>query len=54
MNIYSWLISLEILKILLRDENLGEDVDLKALSIKTESFSGSDLKCLSYVLNLIW
>jgi len=34
----------EILKILLRDEELGEDVDLAALGVKTESFSGSDLK----------
>ena len=34
----------EILKILLRDETLGPDVDLKALSKRTPSFSGSDLK----------
>ena len=34
----------EILKILLRDETLGEDVDVKALAKRTESFSGSDLK----------
>lgn len=36
--------SLEILKILLRDEPLASDVDLKVLAKKTESFSGSDLK----------
>ena len=35
---------LEILKILLRDEPLDQDVDLKLLAHKTESFSGSDLK----------
>ena len=34
----------EILKILLRDEKLAEDVDLQALAKRTESFSGSDLK----------
>ena len=34
----------EILKILLRDEALAVDVDLKLLAKKTESFSGSDLK----------
>jgi len=34
----------EILKILLRDETLGPDVDLKVLSKRTPSFSGSDLK----------
>ena len=34
----------EILKILLRDETLVDDVDLKQLAKKTESFSGSDLK----------
>ena len=34
----------EILKILLRDEALAEDVDLKQLAKRTESFSGSDLK----------
>ena len=34
----------EILKIHLRDERLGEDVDLTALGVKTEYFSGSDLK----------
>ena len=38
------IVSAEILKILLRDEELGEDVDLAALGVKTESFSGSDLK----------
>lgn len=36
--------STEILKILLRDEKLGDDVDLQALGVRTESFSGSDLK----------
>lgn len=34
----------EILKILLRDETLAHEIDLKALAKKTESFSGSDLK----------
>ena len=34
----------EILKILLRDEALAVDVDLKQLAKKTDSFSGSDLK----------
>lgn len=34
----------EILKILLRDETLADDVDLQVLAQKTESFSGSDLK----------
>ena len=34
----------EILKILLRDETLAPDVDLKLLAKKTDSFSGSDLK----------
>ena len=37
-------ISAEILKILLHDEPLAPDVDLKVLARKTESFSGSDLK----------
>jgi SpoVK/Ycf46/Vps4 family AAA+-type ATPase len=35
---------LEILKIMLRNEQLAPDVDVKALAKKTESFSGSDLK----------
>jgi SpoVK/Ycf46/Vps4 family AAA+-type ATPase len=35
---------IEILKILLHDESLGPDVDLKVLAKKTTSFSGSDLK----------
>lgn len=34
----------EILKILLRDEVLAPDVDLKWLAKRTELFSGSDLK----------
>lgn len=34
----------EILKILLRDETLAPEIDLRALATKTESFSGSDLK----------
>lgn len=34
----------EILKILLRDESLASDIDLKALAQLTGSFSGSDLK----------
>ncbi|KAH9951922.1 AAA-domain-containing protein [Amylocystis lapponica] len=45
----------EILKILLRDEKLAEDVDLKTLAKKTESFSGSDLKhlCVSAALDAV-
>ena len=34
----------EILKILLKDETIGEDVTPQFLAKKTESFSGSDLK----------
>jgi SpoVK/Ycf46/Vps4 family AAA+-type ATPase len=34
----------EILKILLRNEKLGDDVDIESLAQKTEAFSGSDLK----------
>ena len=34
----------EILKILLRDEVLWDDVDLQWLAKRTELFSGSDLK----------
>ncbi|KAI8998531.1 AAA-domain-containing protein [Trametes punicea] len=45
----------EILKILLRDETLADDVDLKLLAKKTESFSGSDLKhlCVSAALDAV-
>ncbi|KAH9946015.1 AAA-domain-containing protein [Epithele typhae] len=45
----------EILKILLRDETLAHDVDLKRLAKKTESFSGSDLKhlCVSAALDAV-
>ncbi|KAF9069916.1 hypothetical protein BDP27DRAFT_1324801 [Rhodocollybia butyracea] len=45
----------EILKILLRDEVLGEDIDLDVLAKQTESFSGSDLKhlCVSAALDAI-
>ncbi|KAH7923865.1 AAA-domain-containing protein [Leucogyrophana mollusca] len=45
----------EILKILLRDENLSSDMDLKALAKQTESFSGSDLKhlCVSAALDAV-
>ncbi|KAI0780811.1 AAA-domain-containing protein [Trametes elegans] len=45
----------EILKILLRDETLADDVDLKQLAQKTESFSGSDLKhlCVSAALDAV-
>ncbi|RDX56644.1 AAA-domain-containing protein [Lentinus brumalis] len=45
----------EILKILLRDETLADDVDLKQLAKKTESFSGSDLKhlCVSAALDAV-
>jgi hypothetical protein len=34
----------EILKILLRDESLSPEVDLKTLARDTPTFSGSDLK----------
>ncbi|OAX43585.1 AAA-domain-containing protein [Rhizopogon vinicolor AM-OR11-026] len=45
----------EILKILLRDETLAHEIDLKALAKKTESFSGSDLKhlCVSAALDAV-
>ncbi|KAG5653975.1 hypothetical protein H0H81_008843 [Sphagnurus paluster] len=48
----------EIMKILLRDEALGNDLDISTLAKKTESFSGSDLKrkslyCLYILLLLI-
>jgi SpoVK/Ycf46/Vps4 family AAA+-type ATPase len=34
---------LKILKVILKDENLAEDVDLKEIAEKTQEFSGSDL-----------
>lgn len=34
----------EILRILLRDESLAEDVTVETLAARTDSFSGSDLK----------
>jgi len=34
----------EILKILLRDERLAADVTIEVLAMRTDSFSGSDLK----------
>ncbi|KAF8636457.1 hypothetical protein AX17_003273 [Amanita inopinata Kibby_2008] len=45
----------EILKILLRDEQLADDVDIKNLARGTESFSGSDLKhlCVSAALDAV-
>ncbi|KAG9226382.1 hypothetical protein CCMSSC00406_0003261 [Pleurotus cornucopiae] len=45
----------EILKILLRDESLAEDVSPNDLAKKTESFSGSDLKhlCVSAALDAV-
>ncbi|KAF8580891.1 AAA-domain-containing protein [Ramaria rubella] len=45
----------EILKILLRDENLTPEVDLGSLARRTESFSGSDLKhlCVSAALDAV-
>lgn len=45
----------EILKILLRDETLGPDVDLATLAKRTEAFSGSDLKhlCISAALDAV-
>jgi SpoVK/Ycf46/Vps4 family AAA+-type ATPase len=45
--------SLEILKILLRDETLSPDVDLKILARDTPTFSGSDLKRKSNFLGVI-
>lgn len=35
---------IEILRILLRDESLAEDVTIESLAAKTDTFSGSDLK----------
>ncbi|KZV86561.1 AAA-domain-containing protein [Exidia glandulosa HHB12029] len=45
----------EILKIMLRDEILEPDVDLKALAKRAESFSGSDLKhlCVAAALDAV-
>ncbi|KAK2466983.1 hypothetical protein APHAL10511_001241 [Amanita phalloides] len=45
----------EILKILLRDEKLADDVNIKSLAKKTDSFSGSDLKhlCVSAALDAV-
>ncbi|KAI0065437.1 AAA-domain-containing protein [Artomyces pyxidatus] len=45
----------EILKILLRDEDLAPNVDLKKLAQDTPSFSGSDLKhvCVSAALDSV-
>ncbi|KAF7363385.1 AAA domain-containing protein [Mycena sanguinolenta] len=45
----------EILKILLRDETLGPDVDIEDIGKKTENFSGSDLKhlCVSAALDAV-
>ncbi|KAG1754494.1 hypothetical protein EDB19DRAFT_1969664, partial [Suillus lakei] len=45
----------QILKILLRDETLAPEIDLRALATKTESFSGSDLKhlCVSAALDAV-
>ncbi|KIK98855.1 hypothetical protein PAXRUDRAFT_823407 [Paxillus rubicundulus Ve08.2h10] len=44
-----------ILNILLRDETLAPDVDVKTLAAQTESFSGSDLKhlCVSAALDSV-
>ncbi|KAJ7046720.1 hypothetical protein C8F04DRAFT_207153 [Mycena alexandri] len=44
-----------ILRILLRDETLGPDLDPKGIAQKTESFSGSDLKhlCVSAALDAV-
>ena len=44
----------EILKILLRDETLGLDVDLQSLAKRTELFSGSDLKRCVSLLRYFW
>ncbi|KAJ7273650.1 hypothetical protein B0H12DRAFT_1285592 [Mycena haematopus] len=45
----------EILKILLRDETLGPDVNTESIAKKTENFSGSDLKhlCVSAALDAV-
>lgn len=45
----------EILKILLRDEQLGGDVDVQKLAKRTPLFSGSDLKrmCSSCFLRTV-
>ncbi|KAJ3824363.1 hypothetical protein EV361DRAFT_944916 [Lentinula raphanica] len=45
----------EILKILLRDEMLSDDVDIGVLAKQTESFSGSDLKhlCVAAALDAV-
>lgn len=45
----------EILKILLRDEVLADDVDLAVLARRTDLFSGSDLKhlCISAALDAV-
>ncbi|KAJ7470702.1 hypothetical protein FB451DRAFT_1352208 [Mycena latifolia] len=45
----------EIVKILLRDETLGSDLDPKSIAKKTEGFSGSDLKhlCVSAALDAV-
>ncbi|KAJ7905429.1 hypothetical protein B0H14DRAFT_2660239 [Mycena olivaceomarginata] len=45
----------EILKILLRDETLGPDIDPASIAKKTENFSGSDLKhlCVSAALDAV-
>ncbi|KIJ68966.1 hypothetical protein HYDPIDRAFT_144468 [Hydnomerulius pinastri MD-312] len=44
-----------ILNILLRDETLAPEIDVKALAKQTESFSGSDLKhlCVSAALDAV-
>ncbi|KAH9484217.1 Spastin [Psilocybe cubensis] len=48
-------ISVEILKILLRDENLAPDLSIDALAKQTDGFSGSDLKhlCVSAALDSV-
>jgi len=45
----------KILKILLRDETLGSDLDPKSIAKKTGGFSGSDLKhlCVSAALDAV-
>lgn len=40
-----------ILEILLRGEQLGEDVHLDQIAKETDGFSGSDLKRMSFLLN---
>lgn len=44
----------QILKVLLKDENLDPDVDLNYLANKTDGYSGSDLQCVCEEAALFW